>query len=281
MSGVMDSLTMRRRAYVAALSAVGVAGCGQLQNLMRPEAAVQTVINDWLIAIENGDEDSVVGLLHPESPDGVSLILGLLGLIGTDIYIEELDIQVNGTEARAESTIRIPDLEETDPVYFDISDGRITEELVLRKTDSGWQIWQHFFPQPPKRSEIKLVNRQLSVEVAESAEMITGQPDFDEAELGEPPEIPTEEQPTLYSVEGGFKIENISERRLLKLRFLPVLRTKSSEEIPVSKVTNMSNPRDPRIDRLESGESREVRIKTEVPAAVGRPDEIRIETMFQ
>ena len=278
---------MNRRAYIATLSAVGVAGCGQAQNLlMGPEGAVETVITDWIVAIEEGDNETVGELIHPESPDGISLLGIILSFGEPDITIEELNIRVDGSEARADSTIHIPSLEtgnnnsDFERFYFNVSDGTISEELVLRETSSGWRIWQHFFPRRPQEDEIAVTDFELSTEVNESVEVPDGTISPGDVETGELPEIPTEEEVLIYDIEGNVQIENVGERRLIAMPLRLVLYDENGNKMQVAANIGDGSGGVVQIDRLDLGETRELEFDGEAFPGDGRPEEVDIELLL-
>jgi hypothetical protein len=252
---------------------------------MGPEGAVETVITDWIVALEEGDHEKFQELVHSESPDGLSLLGGLMALGEPDITIEELNIQVAGSEARADSTIYVSLLDrdggdETEEFYFNVSDGTITEQLVLRETSSGWRIWQHFFPERPEEDEIAITDSELSVEVSETVEVPDGPISFDDVEPGGDPEIPTREEVIGYNVDGTFEIENVGERRLIGLQLNISLYDGDGDKVMSFIEVDGKSEATIRIDRLEMGETRQFEFEKEVPGSPGRPEEVGIDIIF-
>lgn len=200
---------MRRRAYIASLPALGIAGC--LQGGKSEEDRVEQTLESWYEALITTDLSRLEELLHPNSPDGFPPEEAVESMESADyIDIQSIEIDIEDEEATVTTDLSVGDDGSLLDVFLE------DKKYRMRKGSDGWKMWDHLFPPRPARpEEIDTTDLTFDVEPAETVEY----PDFSSRD----------DEVLSWDVRLAGTFTNVGQRDIPYIRYIAQIQTTEAE----------------------------------------------------
>jgi ketosteroid isomerase-like protein len=129
---------MRRRNYIGVLATVGsvtLAGCGSLASLGGPSEPPDEVVEGFIEALDEGDQEEARAVLHSDRDNPDAIGIDWDAWAEADIEVEDSEVVEQGND---EATVEVT-------YGFDMGSAGVASETTYRfflRTENGeWRIW--------------------------------------------------------------------------------------------------------------------------------------------